>query len=116
MLVIPCIGACNSQNETLREEAAKFLWNLIQLNDAHRGTFLQVKLACTIAISRLVTQKAGETFRLKQSLDQVVKLAAPQEVRLCAQRQRLSMPPTRPSAKRLKKCKRLKACPNGPLT
>ena len=77
MLVIPCIAMCNSPNDYLRESGAKFLWSLIQSNDAYRGTFVQVRLACTIAISRLVTEKkAGDTFLLKRALDSVITLAS----------------------------------------
>jgi hypothetical protein len=62
MLVIPTIFLCNSPSDKLRDAAAQFLWRLIQLNDEHRGSFVQVRLACTIAISRLVTEKkAGDT-------------------------------------------------------
>jgi hypothetical protein len=62
MLVIPTIFLCNSSSDRLRDAASRFLWKLIQLNDLHRGSFVQVRLACTIAISRLVTEKkAGDT-------------------------------------------------------
>lgn len=62
MLVIPTIFLCNSSTDRLRDAGARFLWRLIQLNDEYRGTFVQVRLACTIAISRLVTEKkAGDT-------------------------------------------------------
>ncbi len=76
MLVIPTIFLCNSKSDRLRDAASKFLWRLIQLNDEHRGSFVQVRLACTIAISRLVTEKkAGDTYLLKKALDAVVTRA-----------------------------------------
>jgi hypothetical protein len=77
MLVIPTIGMCMDKSAKLREEAAAFLWNLIESNDFHRQNFVQVKLACTIAISRLVTEKrGGDTYLLKEALDRVTKMAS----------------------------------------
>ncbi len=77
MLVIPTIFMCNSKSDALRDAAAKFLWRLICLNDEHKGSFVQVRLACTIAISRLVTEKkAGDTYLLKKALDAVVAMAS----------------------------------------
>jgi hypothetical protein len=73
ILVLPTLTLCNVESDARRDKAARFLWWLIGLNDEQKGSFGQVRLACTIAISRLVAEnKASDTYRLKKSLDSVV--------------------------------------------